>query len=114
LIATPHFDHGRRIKRRHRLSAIGDITIKRIGRVQVLPIYFLSLFIWKIEKEYVTLRRELIKQQDMETGTEKKQNFILRLLECKKELRDCIQNGANPDDMKQIADRHGFKFATPI
>ena len=47
----------------------------------------------------------------METN---RKNFILQLLECKKELRECIQKGADPEEMKRIADEHGFRFATPI
>ena len=50
----------------------------------------------------------------MEATTSKKQNFILRLLDCKRELRECIQNGADPKEMKRIASKHGFTFATPV
>ncbi len=50
----------------------------------------------------------------MEAKPEKKQNFILRLLECKKELRQSIQKGADPEELKRIADSHGFRFTTPI
>lgn len=46
--------------------------------------------------------------------TTKTKNFILRLLECKKELRKCIQNGADPNEMQRIADSYGFKFSKPI
>jgi hypothetical protein len=48
------------------------------------------------------------------TTTRKTDNLIIRLLQFKREMRECIQNGANPDEMKQIADKYGFTFATPI
>ena len=45
---------------------------------------------------------------------EQSRNFILRLLECKKELRRCIQNGADPKEMQSIAEQYGFQFSKPI
>lgn len=50
----------------------------------------------------------------MEATKEKSKNFIRSLLDCKRELRECIQKGADPKKMKQIADKHGFTFATPV
>ena len=50
----------------------------------------------------------------MERAEKKPKNFIRSLLECKRELRECVQNGANPIEMKRIVDKHGFKFATPV
>ena len=50
----------------------------------------------------------------MEATTKKPKNFILNLLDCKRELRECIKNGANPDEMNKIASKHGFTFATPV
>ena len=49
----------------------------------------------------------------METKPKTK-NIIVSLLECKRELRDCIQKGADPKEMKRIASKYGFKFATPV
>ena len=50
----------------------------------------------------------------MEATTTKSDNLILRLLQFKREMRVCIQNGADPEEMKRIANKHGFRFATPI
>ena len=50
----------------------------------------------------------------MEKTETKPKNLIRSLLECKKELRECIQNGANPSEMKRIASKYGFTFATPV
>ena len=50
----------------------------------------------------------------MEAKTTKPKNFIRSLLECKRELREAVKNGAKPDEMKQIANKHGFTFATPV
>lgn len=46
--------------------------------------------------------------------TTKRPNLILNLLKCKRELRECIQNGANHEEMKRIASKYGFTFATPV
>jgi len=48
------------------------------------------------------------------TKTTKSDNLIIRLLQFKREMRECIQNGADPEEMKRIADKYGFTFATPI
>lgn len=50
----------------------------------------------------------------METSTTKSGNLILRLLQFKREMRECIQNGADPTEMKRIADEYGFRFAKPL
>lgn len=50
----------------------------------------------------------------MEALTTKSDNLILRLLQFQNEMRECIQNGAEPKEMKRIADKHGFTFATPL
>ena len=50
----------------------------------------------------------------METKSAKPKNFINSLLECKRELRECIQKGADPKEMKRIASKYGFTFATPL
>ena len=56
----------------------------------------------------------MIMYKEMEATTTKPKNFIQHLLRFKREMRVCIQNGANPEEMKQIADKYGFTFATPI
>ena len=50
----------------------------------------------------------------MEATTKQSTNLILRLLQFKKELRECIRDGADPEKMQQIADDYGFQFAKPI
>lgn len=50
----------------------------------------------------------------MEATTTQPKNLIRRLLQFKREMRECIQNGADPKEMKRIADKHGFTFATPL
>lgn len=42
--------------------------------------------------------------------TEKK-NFFIKLLEDKKAMRECIQNGG---DVNKTAKEHGIKLATPL
>ena len=46
--------------------------------------------------------------------TVKQENGLLRLIKFKRAIRQCIQNGANDDEMKKIADQHGFTFAKPF
>lgn len=50
----------------------------------------------------------------MEATTTKSNNLIMRLLQFKREMRECIQNGADHEEMKRIADKYGFTFATPL
>lgn len=50
----------------------------------------------------------------MEATKARPKNFIQHLLNFKHEMRECIQNGADPEEMKRIADKYGFTFATPI
>jgi hypothetical protein len=45
-------------------------------------------------------------------GTQR--NMILHLLEYKRAMRECIQNGADSQEMKKITEQYGFKLATPI
>ena len=58
--------------------------------------------------------QKLLKSKKMEATTTKPKNLIQSLLDCKRELRECIQNGADPEEMKRIARKYGFTFATPI
>ena len=50
----------------------------------------------------------------MEATTTQSKNLIQRLLQFKREMRECVQNGADPEEMKRIANKYGFTFATPI
>lgn len=50
----------------------------------------------------------------MEAKTTAKQNPILRLLEYKRAMRECIQRGADHEEMKQITKDYGFTLATPV
>lgn len=50
----------------------------------------------------------------MEKTDINKKNLIQRLLDCKRELRECVQNGADADEMKRIANKNGFTFSTPV
>lgn len=50
----------------------------------------------------------------METTKAKPKNLIQRLLECKRELSECVKNGADPEEMKRIVSKYGFTFATPV
>lgn len=58
--------------------------------------------------------QKLIIHKEMEATTTKPKNLIQSLLKCKHELRECIQDGADPEEMKRIADKYGFTFATPL
>lgn len=53
-------------------------------------------------------------KREMEATTTKSQNLIIRLLQFKREMRECIRNGADPKEMQRIADKYGFEFAKPI
>lgn len=50
----------------------------------------------------------------MEAKVTVKQNPIRRLLEYKRAMRDCIQRGADHEEMKQITKDYGFTLATPV
>ena len=57
---------------------------------------------------------EILTYKEMEKTEIKKKNIIQSLLEFKRDMRECIKNGADPKEMKRIADDHGFQFAKPI
>ncbi len=42
---------------------------------------------------------------------EEKRNFFIRLLEDKKAMKECIQNGG---DVNKTAEERGIKLATPL
>jgi len=41
----------------------------------------------------------------------KKGNFFLKLIEIKKEIKNCVQNGGN---LQQIEERYGIRFSKPL
>jgi hypothetical protein len=47
--------------------------------------------------------------EDMEKKKDK--NIFIRMLEIKRAIRDCIQNGG---DLKQVEKKYGIKFAKPL
>ena len=69
----------------------------------------------RLSGNYRIFARRNVKSTIMEEkNTAKRPNLILNLLKCKRELRECIQNGANHEEMKRIAGKYGFTFATPV
>jgi len=58
--------------------------------------------------------QKLIILKKMEATETKPKNLIQSLLLFKREMRVCIQNGADPVEMKRIADKYGFEFAKPV
>ncbi len=74
----------------------------------------LCLLVHHLEKYSYLYAQKLMTHKKMETKSAKSKNFINRLLECKRELRECIRNGADPKEMKRIASKYGFTFATPL
>ena len=40
--------------------------------------------------------------------------MILHVLEYKKAMRECIQKGADSQEMKRITEEYGFQLSTPI
>ena len=58
--------------------------------------------------------RKTIIHEEMEANTTQPKNFVPRLLQFKREMRECIQNGADHEEMKRIASKYGFEFATPV
>jgi hypothetical protein len=50
----------------------------------------------------------------MEAKDVKRQNPIRRLLEYKQAMRECIQRGADHEEMKKISSDYGFTLATPV
>ena len=62
---------------------------------------------------YLCTQKTII-HEEMEANTTQPKNFVPRLLQFKREMRECIQNGADYEEMKRIADKYGFEFAKPI
>ena len=49
----------------------------------------------------------------MQTEKERK-NIVQQLLDCKRAIRECIQNGGTGQDMQNVANSYGFRLSTPI
>ena len=43
--------------------------------------------------------------------TKKNENFFLKLIKIKKEIRDCVQNGR---DLKDVEKNYGIRFSKPL
>ena len=75
-------------------------------------------FVWKIKRFQeivVSLHRKNSKQRKkMEAKDVTRQNPIRRLLEYKRAMRECIQRGADHEEMKKISKDYGFTLATPV
>ena len=41
----------------------------------------------------------------------KKDNFFLKLIKIKKEIRECVQNGGN---LQNVEDNYGIRFSKPL
>nr|WP_287856149.1 hypothetical protein [Prevotella sp.] len=41
----------------------------------------------------------------------KNENFFLKLIKIKKEIRDCVQNGG---DLKDVEKNYGIRFSKPL
>ena len=50
----------------------------------------------------------------MEATTPTRKNPMRRLLEYKRAMRECIQRGADHEEMKKITKDYGFTLATPV
>ena len=53
-------------------------------------------------------------QENMETKDVTRPNPIRRLLDYKRAMRECIQRGADHEEMKKITKDYGFTLATPV
>ena len=82
--------------------------MKEAGRKKSrLPFGVLKLFS-NFANEYKEKRKIMITKEG------KKRNMILHVLEYKKAMRECIQKGADSQEMKRITEEYGFQLSTPI
>ena len=77
-------------------------------------VIFLRVFCGNVvEKLYLcTVKRK--NDRIMEAKDMTRQNPIRRLLEYKRAMRECIQRGADHEEMKKITTDYGFTLATPV
>ncbi len=50
----------------------------------------------------------------MGTIAKKTQNIVRHLLEYKRAMRECIQNGGTSEDMQNVAQSYGLKLVKPF
>ena len=43
-----------------------------------------------------------------------RENGLVKLLRFKRAIRECVQNGADNQEMQHIAQQYGFTFAKPF
>ena len=80
-----------------------------------------ALFALKIEKKIGGVRGKVyfcglniikrLKKKGIMDMKDKKENFFLKLIEIKKEIRNCVQNGGN---LHQIEKQYGIRFTKPL
>jgi len=63
------------------------------------------------QEKCVSLQRK--EKKDMNKN-EKAKGLIAKLLAHKKAMRECIQNGADAQEMRKITSDYGFTLATPL
>ena len=68
------------------------------------------------QKKSVSLHPNSINPLKLEVNMEikdnaRKENFFLKLIEIKKEIRNCVQNGGN---LHQIEKQYGIRFSKPL
>lgn len=69
---------------------------------------------WKLKKYHYLCRSKLVKTKPNRTmkGTKTKQpNILVKMLEDKKAIQQCIRQGG---DLKQVAQKRNVKFVTPL
>lgn len=57
---------------------------------------------------------KLKKQGNMEKEYKRPKNMLRHILDYKKGMRECIQNGGTSEDMKKTAEYYGFKLVKPF
>ena len=50
----------------------------------------------------------------METKVKRPKNIVKHLLEYKRAMRECIQNGGTSEDMQNVANGYGFRLVKPF
>ena len=82
---------------------------KRIIFRFVSAILIASRVISSQEKSIKIIQTHNIKRQNMDK--KKNENFFLKLIKIKKEIRDCVQNGR---DLKDVEKNYGIRFSKPL
>ena len=66
---------------------------------------------YKIKVYFCSQKYNFIKGNTIMEMKGKKENFFLKLIEIKKEIRNCVQNGGN---LHQIEKQYGIRFSKPL